>query len=724
MQIIERPYNISFSINLIQYVFQLEPEATGSQLQVQILFANNSGDQWQELATYLLQPGPDGKIYLPLNTLLHSRLAYVLPSFNEGSYSSHAAEQYGVFTIHYRLIDGTGTTPGDYITAEEEFTQYVIKGGIEKHLHSRNNFFKYWEDRNFFLTWQPSNRFIDPNQAAYLTFLNPNYNAPDLNQFFALCYRVTDINGNIEEIQGPIAQGLIIHLHLKLKYSLATSFALDQVYSLEVGVINTGDPFAYQYKFYFEYRPLYNFYDLTYFNSLGGIDSVRVRGDVSESIERTTTEGFAGLNVNEPFAQVREHENFYAGSFIQKKYKGDLGYLRSKELQKSYNELLTSPGIYMRNSLRWVPVLNMQKSQDLGSRRDSLNKFPVEWELSEQNEVYTPDKLELELGDLSRLQPPFCANVTGLTQNMAQDANGNNYIAYSFAPVPEVSKYTVILMQSFGAILATEELVIEPGTSLYTGSFTPEQTPGPGLYSLQVLTHCSPNLNSSGAVVGFNIKAPVCPMVVSLILTKTAADAATITAVIPTSEDPLVSVQSVFVILYKVDPTFGAVPAKSTTLNSQVTTYTFTSLSPGDYYATLTTQCNTGQSEVKKTGTINIPQPQSNASLSLVSNTGTPGSTRTELFNIGSDMRAGDQFYLMVYSHKVSVTAVNGDTATTIATKLAAAVNNTTVAQWNEFGSAPASGTPGFKPSATARNNQVTVVLNYGNQLAAGVIKA
>src|SRR5947209_1827324 len=144
MQIIERPYNISFSLNHIRYVFQLD-QATGVQLQVKILFANSAGALWQELATYLLQPGPDATIYLLIDDLLNSRLNYVLPDFDNSraaSYSTHAAEQYGVYTIHYRLVTD-GTTPGDYITAEEEFTQYVIKGGIEKGLHSRNNFFKY-----------------------------------------------------------------------------------------------------------------------------------------------------------------------------------------------------------------------------------------------------------------------------------------------------------------------------------------------------------------------------------------------------------------------------------------------------------------------------------------------------------------------------------------------------------------------------------------------------
>lgn len=730
MEIIERPYNISFSLNHIRYVFQLDtatgvPAGSFGQLQVKILFANTTEDPWQELATYLLQPATDGKIFLYIQDLLNSRLNYVLPSFVEGNYSTHAAEQYGIYTIHYRLIQDNDPAPGDFITLEEDFTQYVIKGGIEKQMHSRNNFFKYWEAKNFFLTWQPGNRFIDPNQAGYLTFLNPSYNAPDLDQPYSLCYRITDINNNFEEVQVPIAKGLLVHLYLKLKVSLATSFSLDQVYSLEVGVINTGDPVAYTYKFYFEYRPLYCFYDLTYFNSLGGVDSIRVKGDISESIDRTTTEAFGGINVNEPFTQVREHENFYSGILLQKHYKGDLGYMqvKTKELQYSFIDLLSSPGVYMRNAWRWVPVINLQKSQDLGTRKDSLNKFPVEWQLSEQNEVYTPD-LTLALGDLSRLEPPFCANITGLTQSFEFDQDGNTYIAYSFIPVAGVYKYTVNLKQEFGATLATQILNIAPGTTQVNNSFTPDQTPAPGLYAIQVITHCTENNLSSGAAVDFLIAQKVCPYVSAFVLTETAADALTVTATMPTSNDPLVIVNSVGVILYRVDANFGAIPVKNTSLDTNTQSYTFTSLQPGNYYAVLQTQCNIGMSETRQTSTVNISTPQSNATITTVSNNGTPGSTRTEVFAIGTDMRAGDQFMLEVYSHQVTVTAVNGDTASSIATKLAAAINNTTAAQWNSAGSAPAAGTPGFPPTATASGNQITIVLNYANQFAASVIKA
>lgn len=96
--------------------------------------------------------------------------------------------------------------------------------------------------------------------------------------------------------------------------------------------------------------------------------------------------------------------------------------------------------------------------------------------------------------------------------------------------------------------------------------------------------------------------------------------------------------------------------------------------------------------------------------------------TRTQVFEVGPNVTAGNKFYVMVYSHLVQVVAVNGDTPQTIATKLRDAVNATTTPQWNEWGSAPAAGTPGYPPTATSNNNQLTIVLNYGNQFACGAL--
>lgn len=100
------------------------------------------------------------------------------------------------------------------------------------------------------------------------------------------------------------------------------------------------------------------------------------------------------------------------------------------------------------------------------------------------------------------------------------------------------------------------------------------------------------------------------------------------------------------------------------------------------------------------------------------SNTGA-GGTRTQIFTIGPTVTSGNRYTLTVYSHIVEVVANVGDTAGSIAVKLANAINATTESQWNDMGSAPVTGTVGFPPTASASGVQVIVVLNYSNQFSA-----
>lgn len=105
-------------------------------------------------------------------------------------------------------------------------------------------------------------------------------------------------------------------------------------------------------------------------------------------------------------------------------------------------------------------------------------------------------------------------------------------------------------------------------------------------------------------------------------------------------------------------------------------------------------------------------------SLTQTSNTNTgPGGTRTQVFQVGNSVSAGNRFNLTVYSYTNTVVAVQGDTPQSIATKLRNAINNTTNAQWNSQGSAP-TGANGFPPSATSSGANVTIQLNFQNQFA------
>lgn len=109
----------------------------------------------------------------------------------------------------------------------------------------------------------------------------------------------------------------------------------------------------------------------------------------------------------------------------------------------------------------------------------------------------------------------------------------------------------------------------------------------------------------------------------------------------------------------------------------------------------------------------NCPNPGS-ASIDPVSNT-VAGAIRTQVFRIGAIVNPTFVYQCGVYSVVITVTAVDGDTPTTIATKLADAVNNTSLAIWNQYGS----NNQNYKPTASANNDLLTLTVDTQHQFFA-----
>lgn len=114
------------------------------------------------------------------------------------------------------------------------------------------------------------------------------------------------------------------------------------------------------------------------------------------------------------------------------------------------------------------------------------------------------------------------------------------------------------------------------------------------------------------------------------------------------------------------------------------------------------------------------PTPTTNSPAISISSNTVSGNIRSEVFTVGSDIVAGNIFNIEVYSHTVAITAIQGDTATLIAQRAVSAINATTAAQWNSAGTAPATGTAGFKPTATYNSGGTfTITLDAVHQFVA-----
>lgn len=127
------------------------------------------------------------------------------------------------------------------------------------------------------------------------------------------------------------------------------------------------------------------------------------------------------------------------------------------------------------------------------------------------------------------------------------------------------------------------------------------------------------------------------------------------------------------------------------------------------------------------------PAPVFPITVAQVSNSGTPGGSRTQVFSFTGvdrfeDLPEGVKLYVQVYSHMVSINSTEY-TSQGMAINLMGMldllcqrINSTTASEWNSAGSAPAPGTAGFKPTASHAYGVYTIslTLNFANQFAAG----
>jgi hypothetical protein len=98
------------------------------------------------------------------------------------------------------------------------------------------------------------------------------------------------------------------------------------------------------------------------------------------------------------------------------------------------------------------------------------------------------------------------------------------------------------------------------------------------------------------------------------------------------------------------------------------------------------------------------------ASIDVVSNTDTGvNGIRTQVFRIGAAVNPGFVYSCGVYSVVVSIVAADGDTTATVAAKLAAEVNNTSLVTWSQYGS----NNHNYKPTANSVDDLLTLTVDY-----------
>ena len=130
------------------------------------------------------------------------------------------------------------------------------------------------------------------------------------------------------------------------------------------------------------------------------------------------------------------------------------------------------------------------------------------------------------------------------------------------------------------------------------------------------------------------------------------------------------------------------------------------------------------------TPTPSVPTPQVSNCMTYtqVSNTGTVGGTRTQIFELSGTPCVGQTVNWGVYSCNLSYTIISGDTLDSVGAELATMTNN--YVGWTDCSSGYSTWTtgnpPGFPPGASynSSTNRLSITLNYQNQFAFSISSA
>lgn len=411
--IAERPHLFSFSLNEIRYVLNVtDPTAAGCAVDIELYYHDIDAVNGILFKSFTLTPSLDGSIYCHIRDYIDSLLKLQLPVIT-GATIQPVKDQVKYFYIKYREI--TKADPDTAWLTDDQNKRIAVMGGVEQRLFKRNNFFvSYLVDTKAFLTWQPSNRFVFEDERHYLTFLltTPADFTVKVHTVF------TDLTSHDTTI--PFVAGSNVLFRIKAGAKDLGLPAIDitrTLYYYEIQVNKTADNglLASPHRFYLEYRPLYAFTDILFFNSISGLDAVRVKGQVDWSIENTGDDvehitGSQAYNTDRPQVQYSQ-----ANQLKKDNFKGDAGWRRTPAQQEALVELLLSKGRYEIVDGRWIGIVNLRKNLDLRSSVDKKWSFPVEWSYGYSDRVFTPKWLSLGAGtgDVADVPAtPGCVAVT------------------------------------------------------------------------------------------------------------------------------------------------------------------------------------------------------------------------------------------------------------------------------------------------------------------------
>lgn len=401
--LLERPYQVCFSRNPVAYKLQTNTALAtqGLKIDVRLMFRRFGANDFIQQIAISLVPDSSGIAEIDFSKVLDSLVDYSLPAITT-AVPERAFDQVGEFYVGYREITTAAPNP---VWTTDSSTIRVIKGGLP---------YEKWQGPNYFinnngvLTWQKTGRLIGPTEKAWYTYLHLGTNnqanmAAKVNLYF------TDgtVQTNAVTINFPdtaVPKYGIYRIPVGAQLALKDVQPAKTIHYYTVRIVANTTDLTVAFKYIVDYRGNYSRITLYYLNSLGGLDSIRLLGELGKKVayDRQFSEKTLGGKYYSTTEIASMQENIK--NVEQVTYSGSVGLMDDEDQYDRIRDLMISTKVQMIKFNRWAPVLVTNNSVDMGTNSDPVKDFPVDFTPGYVNESYAPD---IRVGDL-----PVCPLIT------------------------------------------------------------------------------------------------------------------------------------------------------------------------------------------------------------------------------------------------------------------------------------------------------------------------
>ncbi|MGN7786795.1 hypothetical protein ACTJIJ_19840 [Niabella sp. 22666] len=480
LEVIERPNAICWSGNPISYTLRSVAAASDNSIffQIRIMFQRQDAGDYTLIHTFDHVPVA-GFAYIDLQDILDSLLTYTMPIPGMEYHNSKTAT--GKFYIQYAEV--TGSNPIPFWNTEFLFARTVIKGGIAYEKWRGGNYWSYYVSQKPFLTWQLSGKLTGRNEHCYLAWFNTLDIAPgDLEMHVTVTY--FDSSTTTFSRSHPCTKGDVHFIPTGYNALNIASLSSNRVYTWAVKLLDAGSGNDVSETFVYELdnRADYNDICLSYRNSLGGLDSLMVRGIIEYNAERSFTniETVAINNYYKDSAVLPRVKAINATEWIIKK--GSVGHLRKEEADR-LRDIHFQRECWQLLQSKWVPVVILSGGEKLNQSDDQRWSLNVTFAVaSNGNRYYTPDNVEL---------PDSSSNgceAVSLEDYQIRDAS-NRYSYIDNAPIFGSAPFTLNIIEKPSWL----DIVIGPIAGMNYLQLSSFETPPAGTYHVHLeIGNCAP----------------------------------------------------------------------------------------------------------------------------------------------------------------------------------------------------------------------------------------